>query len=225
MLWLNRLLASPRVNSRPDSFTLTTASKYSTLIHWLRHFARNKQPVVMLCHFPSTFSEVQNVLDQNEQDFEILAETVTRTVLMRRFEGPTLTPQLTMASMLQIGELVPMPRSVGNSLNVALVVLERFPNPARDQEIEAFARNLGCRVQLGYLLSFEDPLLQELLGKPFIELMQQLGLRENDLVSSAMSSRAVSRAIRRRIQNVGKEVPADSPLEWLRANSASRTDV
>ncbi len=222
MSWLHRILGSPLVNYRPDSFTLTSASKYSTLRQWLSDLAKSNRPVVLLCHFQSTFSEVQRMLDQFEFDFEIVAKSVTRPVLMRQFEDPTRRPLLTMASMLQACELAPVRHSSQDSLNIAIIVLERFPNPVRDQAIEQFARSLGCPVQLGYLLSFDDPLIRKLLGPNFIELMQQLGLGENDLVSSVMSSRALSRAIRRRVKRVVNEISAESPLEWLDVNNAMK---
>ena len=218
MSWLQRLLASSRVTYRPDSFTLTSRGKYSRLRQWLNDLAESNRPVVLLCHFESTFLEIQDTLDQFEIDFDILAKSLTRTVLMQQFEQRPLKPALTLASMLQIDDLAPNRSSGIASMKLAMIVLERYPNPVRDELIERFARSLGCPVQLGYLLSFDDPLLRELLGQNFIDLMQQLGLGENDLVSSAMSSRALSRAIRRRIRNIVDETAAKSPLEWLAAN-------
>jgi hypothetical protein len=224
MSWLQRILGSSRVNYRSDSFTLTTRGKYSRLRQWLNDLVERDRPIVLLCHFESTFLEIQTVLDQFEIDFDILARSLTRTVLMQQFEHGLRKPVLTMASMLQVDELAPSRSSALESLNLAVIVLERYPNPVRDELIESFARSLGCPVQLGYLLSFEDPLIRELLGQNFIDLMQQLGLGENDLVSSAMSSRALSRAIKRRSKNVVDETVAQSPLEWLAANRTSNRD-
>lgn len=222
MSWLQRLLGSSRVTYRPDSFTLTSRGKYSRLRQWLSDLAETNRPVILLCHFESTFLEVQDSLDRFEIDFDILARSVTRALLTEQFEKETGKPALTMASMLQIDDLAPNQSSGLAYMKLAIIVLERYPNPARDQLIERFARSLGCPVQLGYLLSFEDPLLRALLGQDFIDLMQQLGLGEHDLVSSAMSSRALSRAIRRRIKGVVDEAAAKSPLEWLAENRPAR---
>jgi hypothetical protein len=218
MSLLKRMLGSPRVDYRPDSFTLSSAGKYLTLCQWLRDLQQRQRPVVMLCHFESTFLEVQHELEHQAIDYEILAQAVTRPLLMREMERAAPRPLLTISSMLQSGPSAASGVREGRLGSIAMIALERYPRPARDEHVEDFARSLGCPVQLGYLLSFEDPLLRHLLGRDFIELMEQLGLRGNNLVTSAMSSRAVSRAIRRRSRGIVNEVSARSPQEWLAAN-------
>ncbi len=207
----------PRIH--PDAFTLTVSRKYRTMCQWVVDLTRRGHRVIVLCHFQSTFLEIQTVLDEAGLEHEVLATRVSEEHLLRQLRASPPELMLTMAPMLEsAGPVVSDPRNSGPPL--AIIVTERHPWPIHDRRLEQFSRNLNTDVALGYLLSFEDPVIRHFLGKNFIELMQQLGLRDHDLISSAMTHKALRRALRRATANVTDEIAAESPSRWLELNMA-----
>ncbi len=213
-----RWFKSSRPKFHPDAYTLTCAGKLRTLREWVGDLLENGRAVLIICHFQSSFLEIQAALDEAGLEYEVLANRVHEdqlVALVRRHDSTRV--MLTMAPMLEPSAL---PRSDPRRPipSLAMIITERHPLPAPDRCLEQFARNLNTDVALGYLLSFDDPVVRHYLGPRFIELMQQLGMGSNDLISSAMTRRALDRAIRRNAISVTDELPADSPSHWLERN-------
>lgn len=219
MSLFSRLFSSskPRLRRFPDSFTLTNARKLDTLCQWVREQSKI-QTVVVLTHFQSTFLEVQQSLQSAEIEFEILAETLDPFQFDARLsERATF---LTMSQMLQArsGDLPSQLATAEAPKKLAVMVTERYPIPDRDRQLEEFLAQLPLSISLGYVISFEDPILKFLLGQKFIDLMKQLGLGDNDLVSSVMTNRGFARKLKSATASIETEQLAESPQQWIELN-------
>jgi len=226
MSLLKRLFGKKQFRRFPDSFTLSKANKMATLCQWVREQADQRNTVLVLCHFQSTFLENQLALQKANIEYDILARPLSEDQFVRRIQqfpaderGPVV---LTMAQMFRPTELSlaqrpgkPVPDRMPK---LSVIVTERYPMIVNDQKLERFLIQVDALVSLGYLISYDDPILIHLLGERFIELLRQLGLGENDLVSSSMTNRGLSRKLHKATAAIEQEQLADSPDEWIELN-------
>ena len=219
-LW-KRFFGKKPFRRYPDSFTLSKETKLTTLCQWVHQQATPENVVLVLCHFPATFLVNQQAMQQTGIDYEILADPLSETGLVNLIDqqknGRRPLVLLSMAQMLRADKpaagQIPIP-----SLKLAVIVTERYPLVACDEQLEMFMKQTGLSVSLGYLLSFDDAVLNHLLGERFVELMKQLGLGENHLVSSVMTDRALSRHLKKATDSIVHEQRAESAEEWIRLN-------
>lgn len=222
MSLFSRLLSAPRPQFRrfPDTFTLTETRKLTTLGSWVRDQSA-VQSVIVLTHFQSTFLSVQESLQETEIDFDILAEPHDQFQFDARLASQDSGTRvyLTMSQMLQsrVNEQT-VPPKPDPSRKLAVMVAERYPLAERDTALEDYFKQLPIYTSMGYLISFEDPILKFLLGQKFIDLMKQMGLGENDLVSSLITNRGLARKLRMATQSIENEIAAESPQEWIELN-------
>lgn len=209
-----------------DSFTLTDSNKQATLCQWIRQQADAGDTVIVLCHFQSSFLQNQQAIQAAEIDFEILADPVDELNLANRirteFRGKVV---LTMAAMLnqspdttRLNNDLAYREKNDNQPSVAVIVTERYPITSQDDMIESFFHQTQLPVAIGYVISFEDPMLRHLLGERFIALLKQLGLGSNDLISSTMTNKELSRQLVQATRSVENETVATSPEEWIELN-------
>ncbi len=222
-----RLFGKPRFQRFPDSFTLSKANKLLTLCDWVRQQESRQETVLVLSHFQSTFLENQDALQQAGIEFEILATPSAADSLMQRIKRDASSSDsaqtiLTMAQMLVPADIAKphtgLPPSENQAISLSVIVTERYPIITHDIMLEKFFDQTGATVSMGYLISFDDPILVRLLGRRFIDLLKQLGLGENDLVSSAMTKRGLTRKLKRATAEIENERLAESPEEWIELN-------
>lgn len=221
MSFLSRLFKRAAI-VRPDAFTLTRDGHHRTLIQWIRGLREQQRPILVLAHFPETFQALTELLDRSDEDFDILKELRDFQLFSEAIRGSESGCTLTLASLISDatppGNPMRLTRPSDPGNRVAIICVERFPLPRRDRDLEQALTNLTCDYELGYLLSFEDPLIEHVLGARFRMLMEQLGLSPDELVSSHMSSKALRRALDRLARKVVDDSPADSIRAWLDKN-------
>ena len=208
-----------------DSFAMTKAKKLETLCQWCGQQAQRGETVLVLAHFPSSFMENQDALMKSGLDFEIFAERMNPQMLTQWLNETDRRGQifLSIAQMLEPTEASdPLSRSStqtsGEPKKLSVIVTERYPLVSHDERLETFFRSLQAKTSMGYLIAFDDPLVVGLLGQRFVDLMEQLGFNENELISSAMTYRGLARKIRKATASVTDEKSAESPEEWIALN-------
>lgn len=216
MSLFQRLFGKYQFHRFPDSFTRTREAKFKSLQRWVRTQADQGRHVLVLAHFESTFLESQEAIQRAGIDYEILARPQSQQQLVRTLAESPANVTITMSQMLAPSEEPEYRESV--DLHVAMMITERYPLVDRDIRLEDFARSLAARVDMGYLMSFEDPIIRSLLGEKLIFLMEQLGLGDHHLIQSAMTERALQHKIRHATRSVVAEQEAGSPQEWLELN-------
>ena len=204
---------------------MTKATKLATLCQWTQQQSAREETVLILSHFPSSFLENQDALQEAGIDFEIIAERMDEQTFSQWLETSSGPGQvvLTMAQMLDLtpGETDPtssQPNLQKSDKMLSVIVTERYPIVINDQQLEAFFRRVDRVVSMGYLISFDDPVVKGLLGERFVNLMEQLGFRDNELISSAMTYRGLARKLQKSTASVTEEQTAESPEEWIELN-------
>ena len=219
MSLLKRLLGRPRFRKHADTFTASRAVVHQQLGRWIELCLAKQQHVLLLTHFESTFADTVGSLEQAEIDFEIISEPTLADQLTAQMRIAPPGVWLTMPDVLDYSPRHGQTEFI--DLNLAIIVLERHPMVVHDEKVERFAREMGGRVEMGYFLSLEDPVIRAVINRRTIELLKQLGLGQNDLVSSHMTSRALEKMLRRVTDQVQEESPAHSPEEWFELNLSS----
>lgn len=217
------LIRAFRVSCNPDTFSLTREGKLETLRKWLGELTEAGEFVMLVAHFPATFSSVQQFLEQTGIDYAVVAEPPAPEILRRFYAASPKAALLTLSSILPKASSefegwqvqgVKLPR-------VTMIVLEASPILSEEERVKDYAAGLVCKVRVGRLLSFEDPVLQATLGANYAQMMEQLGLGRNDLVTSTMTSRALRRSLSRRTAKMSGPFNAFSAEEWIAANLAN----
>ena len=75
---------------------------------------------------------------------------------------------------------------------VEILVYGRNASRAADDAIKRFADQLGAQATIAFCLSMEDALLQPFLASS-VQLLQQLGLQEDEALSHAFITRAIEK--------------------------------
>ena len=77
------------------------------------------------------------------------------------------------------------------------------------------SKRCPCKVEFGYFLSFDNPIIKLAIEDNMIKLLQQHGLEENDLISSNLLSRRLTRVLARKENSYTGDGQADSTEHWL----------
>lgn len=101
---------------------------------------------------------------------------------------------------------------------VRLIVAERHFLRRHDQQLLDFAERLGCRCEVEYHLSFDDPLLQEFAGDWVKSILEKLGMEEHEPIESGMVRRRIQEVQNQWAQRVTMERPADTASQWRELN-------
>lgn len=66
--------------------------------------------------------------------------------------------------------------------------------------------------------SLREPLFQQFGGEKIIQLMKQLGMKEEEVIENAMISKAIKKAQEKIEGKVISELPVRSQLDWIEKN-------
>ncbi len=179
-----------------------------------RHCLARDEAVLLIAHFPATFWRIQDLLHEQAIPYEIAGSSVTPEQLLEHHERRRRVVLLVLAEAIERVEdrkLTLPPRPI----EINALVAERYPLPVRDERLGEFFRQLPFSVRMGYFLSLQDPCLRLAVNDTLIQLMQQLGLKPGEMISSHLVSRRLSQWQRKLATRSVEDCPAESPEEWL----------
>lgn len=104
------------------------------------------------------------------------------------------------------------------SQTIEIIVAERHPLQAHDATIVEFAQSLPCRCRLVHHVSLEDPIMRIFAGEWVQNVLQRLGMKENEAIESRMVTRRIQAAAQKIENQAVSDLPADSAEEWLQRN-------
>jgi len=205
-----------------DTFALKREMLWEGIRKTLQSPSQENRSTWLIAHFINTFTEVQDRLEEWGLEYEIVSSKLNANQLDRT---GLITNQAFPAPLkLILSELVPAPQDSTSLLprdpekRVAMIMLERHPQIRHDQRLEAFARSVPLLVEFGYFLALDDPTVLLSFDKKNVQILQQLGLK-NQLVSSNMVSRRLEIVLKRVSNDFSGDTPSDSAAQWLLINS------
>ena len=172
--------------------------------------------ILLVAHFQSTFIRTQEFLEQFNIDY-LVSGAVLRPEDLAEFgrvsRGSVL---LTLAGSLD--EMSLARHVIPQAVDVSVRVLERHPIPAEDRRIESLCRLWPFRMRLGYFLALDDAVQCRCIHPTTVVLLQQLGLRDHELITSHMLTQRIETVLTREALQNKSQRPAESPEQWFALN-------
>jgi hypothetical protein len=193
------LRTKTNVDVLDDVIWMTKRAKYSGISAVVnRYLAEPARPyaVLLVAHFPVCRLELEAVVRQGEFDPQAVIVAPAENLKDRS---------------------VPVTAS-DDSQNVVILVAERHPLRSHDAAIAEFAERLPCRCRLVHHVSLEDPVLRIFAGEWVRNVLQQLGMKENEAIESRMVGRRIQQATHKIERQAVSDMAADSADEWLQRN-------
>lgn len=104
------------------------------------------------------------------------------------------------------------------SRSIDVIVAERHPLPTVDDALLWRAKELPCRCRLVHHVSLDDAIMQAFAGPWVKEMLQKLGMTEEEAIESAMVRRRI-RAAQQRLQCLATgNQNARSAEDWMQLN-------
>jgi len=203
-----------------DAYALTRETLWNSLESTLKSERYEDQPVWLVVHFFDTFNWLQDRLDGSDIPYEI----ETSEIDAKRFSYDSSVTQkgvrLVLAKTLLAADAT---SSSDENLerSLAMIVLERHPLIEHDLRIESIARSFPVRVEYGHYLALDDSVVRMVVNEATVKILQQLGMNDHELISSAMLTRRLKKVLRRMQSSFKSDLDADSAAEWIALNSKS----
>jgi hypothetical protein len=218
--WIQRFFRTlPRVEFFPDAIAMKQSGAALGLKKAIEQRLTEDILILIVCHFPSTFFETQDWLDEWGLRYEI-PTTPLRPQQIASIEPFDERPRLrlVLSEMLEI-ETGLSSSDPGKTLSV--MVTERHLLSTHDRRIATFCHQLPHPVKLGYFLSLDAPAIGPLIGDWTEEILKQWGMNDVDLITSELVTRRLDRARKWLDKEVRKEQVAESPRDWWMLNVGS----
>jgi preprotein translocase subunit SecA len=179
----------------PDKIWLTSDAKFAGIARDIaKRTNKNAAAILLVAHFPDVLPRLD----------EIAADSTA--IPTKAALASNLTPDIVAGLQLD------------PSTTIDIVAAERHPLASVDERLEAFAASLPCRTRLARHLSLDDPLLQAFSGGWVGQILNNLGMEENECIESTMVSRRIRQA-QQKIEAKALDIrPAESAAAWMEKN-------
>ena len=171
-----------------DAYALTRETLWNSLESTLKSERYEDQPVWLVVHFFDTFNWLQDRLDGSDIPYEI----ETSEIDAKRFSYDSSVTQIGVRLVLAKTLLSADATSSSDEnleRSLAMIVLERHPLIEHDLRIESIARSFPVRVEYGHYLALDDSVVRMVVNEATIKILQQLGMNDHELITSAMLTR------------------------------------
>lgn len=174
---------------------------------------------LILAHFKSTLSILEDRLSARGIEFKSYLPLDFSALCFRGHDTASTRIWVGLASYFQARSSAPSSAPMDQSRSaLRILVAEHYPMVSRDEAVLDAARSLACDAQVVHYTSLKDPLLNHFGGDRIRGLMAQMGMEEQECISSPVISRAIRNAQEKIRKQVQREMQTNSPEEWFRFN-------
>ncbi len=220
MNWLKKIKQWIRFRRHDDAYATTRTTLWQCVAKSVAVQLKLGRSIWLVAHFPDTFVQLQEQVDQWGIDYSIARHPITADSL----NGPNQHLLSPGSVHLVIADLLPSTVGIADQSrheNVAAMVVERHPWMPRDVDLCEHFKSLtktGHSVELGYFLAFDDSVVASVLNETTLEVLKQLGLASNSLINSTALTRRIERQLKREQTLYHDEIDTDNVELWLQAN-------
>ncbi len=204
----------------PDCFALTRETLLRNLMDVLKRMRQDsdlpRKTIFIAAHFPDAFFQLQTELDLNGIDYQIITRPLDAQWFIDVGRAGTGCVYLALAEFLTETTFCGAERF---SSPLQLIVVDRHPEPFRDQALQQFGRSFPAVTRMGYFLALEDRVLASAVNETTLTVLKQMGIEDQGLVSSRIISKRISKVLAREQEsraNAGQ--PTDSAEQWYESN-------
>ena len=215
---LDRLFGKPNFFKLDDCYALDRQRLWEAISKGIVAQRTDDKLVVIVCHFPETFSNIQERLSQEEIEYQIPSSRLCVDSLQDAKKSKDNSVLLVLADLI---DELPDERNrppIEPAFELTVMVCERHPMPSKDRNIEKFCRDLPIPVRLGYFLALNDAIVELAINEMTFQLLKQMGLEEQELIASNMITKRLDKTLSRMERQMGEEVISDSAEEWIENN-------
>jgi len=216
---LFKFLFHKRLTRHPDSFALTRAALWNSIAKSIQLQQSMDKSVWLVAHFLETFTDCQEMLEQNGIDYVVETEPVSESWFRDHEKSDGSHVRLLLADLAR--PLVVDPDAEAVPFRIAMMAVERHPFGPKDDLLLEFASTLPAKVEIGYFLSLDDEIVKRMVPPQMIDLLKAMGLQEQDLISSSMVTKRLKKLIERGSQNGDATVAAESAEQWFEVQKGS----
>jgi preprotein translocase subunit SecA len=185
-----------RVEVVDDRIWMSTDAKFRGLAKEVVERSNSGSVAILLvAHFPDVLARLNEIADRQNLDVPVKAV-------------PANDLTTTLAATLNLDE----------SATLDIIVGERHPLPSVDDRLEAFAAELPCRCRFSHHVSLDDAVLEAFAGEWVRNILEKLGMSEDEAIESAMVSRRIRHAQQKIEGEAFGTVTAESAADWLSNN-------
>jgi len=185
-----------RVEVLPDRVWISARAKYDGIRRVLEHgLAHDVAAVGLVAHFPDVLAELERIVADH-------GSPNARAFLARRLSADA-------ARDLPLAE----------SVTIELIVAERHPLRAVDDELVEFASALPCRCLIMHHLSLDDPLMRRFAAGSVGALLERMGAKPDEPIVHTLIDRSIRRAQEKIAADVRAPMEAASAADWMERNA------
>ena len=220
MSWLKKIKQWARFRRNDDAYATTREKLWQGVKEAVATQLAFGRSIWLVAHFPDTFIQLQEQVDQWGVGYSIARQPIT----IESLAGPNKDLISEGSIHLVLADLVPTHQASSDQLyhgNVAAMVVERHPWGPRDVDLCRYFKTLtgaGLSVELGYFLAFDDPVVASVLSETTIEVLNQLGLATHSLINSTALTRRIERQLKRQQTLYHDETETDNVQLWFESN-------
>jgi len=221
MSWFSKLKQWVHFRRNDDAYATTREKLWQGVKKATATQLYLNRSIWLIAHFPDTFVLLQEQISQWGLEYSIAQQPITTETLAGSSQE-LLAPG---SVHLVLADLVPtdvVTSEVSLTGNVAAMVVERHPHMASDAELHQYFKSIsatGLRVELGYFMAFDDPLVAAVLNETTIQVLNQLGLQSHSLINSMTLTRRIERQLQKQQAKYVSNVDAENVEQWLQLNA------
>ena len=145
----------------------------------------------------------------------------TREQLDRIVESLNLDHPLTVVLVEDLESGFAERLRLDETVQIDMIVAERHFLETEDERLIEFAEQLPCICRIGQHLSIDDPLLDLFVGETLRNMLEAMGMTEEESIDSPMVVRRIKGAQKKIASKANGNSPAHSAAEWLERNFPS----
>lgn len=221
MSWINKLKQWVHFRRNDDAYATTREKLWQGVKQATATQLHLNRSIWLVAHFPDTFVLLQEQVNQWGLEYSIVRQPIS----IESLAGPNRNLLSPGSVHLVLADLVPAD-AADNEMsltgNVAAMVVERHPYMASDAALHRHFKSIsatGLRVELGYFMAFDDPLVATVLSETTVQVLNQLGLQSHSLINSMALTRRIERQLKKQQAKYVGNVDAENVELWLQLNA------
>jgi hypothetical protein len=201
-----------RTPNFPDKIWKTRAIAWKqAATEALRALTRNETPLVVF-YFEEELSQFERSLTSLQVPFS----RMDLNHIPFDLKGAVFTIH---AESLESDVLLNFLSDQSKKSKVWFLFMGHYPLPTRENLLlEKINISLGADTSLSCWISFEDPLLRTFGSERMLNLMEKLGLKDDECMEHDMITKSIMRAREKIASHVKTEIPSTSEVAWFEKN-------
>lgn len=207
--------------SLEDSFAINREAMFVGLQRAIATQQESCDEIWLVAHFFDTFVALQEFLASAGIDYQIVDQPIHEIHSSSGDGTRQGSVRLVLATLIADGlPSGPAKKISGGTRrhSAAIIVCERHPHHVHDKRLCEAAKQVDAFVTFGYMLSLDDPVVKQIISPIVLQVLEQLGLNESEMIASHYLSRLLERRLKQEGCEYTGDREAESAAQWIERN-------